>query len=112
MAGKPVGHAPTRVGIPVANSSILINNGDGKHNEDGPVTVALATGAFVAPRRHRSHKPRRSAISLFDQCKEWPYEGQYLLRPSLSHRTAQPEYVFAATEDLGGMAFRGAIPRA
>jgi len=50
MAGKPVGHAPARVGIPVADSSILINNGDGKHNEDGPVTVALATGTFVAPR--------------------------------------------------------------
>ena len=44
--------------------------------------------------------------------KEWPYESQYPLCPSLSHRTAEPEYEFAATDDLSRMDFSGAIPRA
>jgi hypothetical protein len=68
--------------------------------------LILAAGTFVAPTASFAQTFAGPQYPYPTSARDWPYQGQYPLHPSLSDRTAQPECGFAATEDWGPNGFQ------
>ena len=67
---------------------------------------ALAAGALVASTSSFAQTFADPQYPYPASARDWWYQGQYPLPPSLSHRTAQPECGFAAIEDWGPNGFQ------
>jgi hypothetical protein len=75
------------------------------------ILSALAAGVFVVSTASFAQTFAAPQYPYPTSARNWSYQGQYPLQPSLSDRTAQPECGFAATEDWGPNGFQWCDPK-
>ena len=106
LAGKAVGHAAAHVATLTSITQCQSTTNMVNTMKTALLLWVLAGGTFVAPTASFAQTLVESRYPYSISAREWPYQGQYPLPPSLSHRTAQPECGFAAIEDWGPNGFQ------
>jgi hypothetical protein len=105
-AGKPVGHAAAHVATLTWITQYQSTTNMVNAMKTTLLLWVLAGGTVVAPTASFAQTRVESQYPYSISPRGWPYQGQYPLPPSLTHRTAQPECGFAAIEDWGPNGFQ------
>jgi hypothetical protein len=106
LAGKAVGHAAAHVATLTWITQYRSTTNMVNTMKTPLLLWMLAGGTVVATTASFAEALVESQYPYSISAREWPYQGQYPLQPSLSHRTAQPECGFAAIEDWGPNGFQ------